>query len=655
VRCASSSLVASVKPRKEQRVVVAQPHGHDVSARFWKCWTALLVYDMTHYGRIVNGGGHLPASSGANITNARNEICRMFLDTHDADWLLFIDTDMTFEPDIVDRLVQAAHPTLRPVLGALCFSLQDGFRACPTIYVVRPDHRVGRVFDYPKNELLAALTGTGCLLIHRDVLVALRSRPKPYEWFQETSHGDVPIGEDITFCLRCHGMKIPVHVDTSIKCGHEKPFIVDEAMFDAQVAAGIVDVPDEIAQTFVVIPVKAGEREEMTAALVHQLGDYPILLDDSESTITDKWNAGWDWAEKEAGGRPFNLAVLNNDIEVEPDFLDRLAAGLRQREDIWISFPNVHGLEIPDRVAVPLDNPTLAGQTISGHAFMVRGECGLRFDPQFRWWYSDSDIEKQVKAADKYAACVGGCFVRHLDPMTSSKSPEMLAIIREDEVRFAAKWGLEPRSLWLALHPEFGTEVTVVRVALVVISDRGDLYLPRMQESLDTWLPMFEFEQRIKVDDRDHALGMSGAVNEAWSQIGPDIDYVFHVEEDWLFLAPIPLTHMCRTLQANPRLAQLVLQRQPLSPEEHEAGGVVGDHLGRLVEQPGWVEHTGIFSLNPCVYPASITRDGWPAGNEAEFTTRMVAEGRTFGFWGSRCQSPAVEHIGTVRATGWRL
>jgi hypothetical protein len=30
-------------------------------------------------------------------------------------------------------------------------------------------------------------------------------------------------------------------------------------------------------------------------------------------------------------------------------------------------------------------------------------------------------------------------------------------VIRDDEKRFAAKWDLDPDSLWLAQHPDFGS------------------------------------------------------------------------------------------------------------------------------------------------------------------------------------------------------
>lgn len=211
--------------------------------------------------------------------------------------------------------------------------------------------------------------------------------------------------------------------------------------------------------TYVVILVKAGEREEMTARLVEQLGDYPIRLDDSERTITQKWNDGlyWAWMEtSQARDCPHNVAILNNDIEVCNGFLDKLAAGLRSDDGNWIASPDYCGLGIPPGMTAETESDCLAQQTICGWAFMLRGEVGVRFDEQFKWWYGDSDMEKQVRAAGKRVVWVGGCNAKHLDPLRSSMNPTMLAIARADEARFAAKWGIDPKTLWLAKNPDFG-------------------------------------------------------------------------------------------------------------------------------------------------------------------------------------------------------
>ena len=428
-------------PKKQQKVVAAYPHPSLVSARFHKSWDALRQYDFRGLQRIADGGGHLPNSSGANVTNARNEIVAKFLDEHDADWLWFIDTDMVFPPDLLDRLVEAAHPRERPIVGALCFSVQDGFRACPTLYTIRPDGKAGRIYNYPRDTMMRVFTGTGCLLVHRSALEKMRDHgfDPAYPWFQETRTQDLPIGEDITFCIRAEAIGIPVHVDTGIKCGHEKTYVVDESVYEAQKLAGLGETPTPLTTpTFAVIPSK--NRRAMLTRLIGQLapqcrlsvydnGYQPPFEGAQEAhgwPLHRMWNDGLDRAAKHADG-PHNVLIINDDVEVAPDLVARLDAALRSGDY---------------DMAVPGD-----GQ-MTGWCFMLRGEAGLRFDEQFEWWYGDTDLAKRcegrvIAAPDAHA--------KHLDPMRSTlEDPVRLEQARADEKRFAEKWNLDPSTLWLA-------------------------------------------------------------------------------------------------------------------------------------------------------------------------------------------------------------
>lgn len=434
-------------PRKQQKVVAAYPHPSTVSARFHKSWDALRQYDFGHLRRIADGGGHLPNSSGANVTNARNEIAAKFLDDHDADWLWFIDTDMVFPPDILDRLVESAHPTERPILGALCFSIQDGFRACPTLYTIRPDGLAGRIYDYPPNTLMRVFTGTGCLLIHRTALEKMREKAfdPAYPWFQETRTKDLPIGEDITFCIRAESMGIPVHVDTRIKVGHEKTYVVDEDVYLAQKAAGLGETATPLTvetehPTYAVIPSKNRRgyltqlREQLApqaTVLVYDNGYNPPLRGSTEAhgwPLHRMWNDGLATAAaSQEGAEPHNVLVINDDVEVGPTLCADLERALRSGDHL---------------IAIP-------GQgEATGWCMMLRGEAGLRFDEQFEWWYGDTDLFKRCEGR---IINVPHALARHLDPMRSTlEDPERLEQAKADEKRYADKWGIDPSTLWLA-------------------------------------------------------------------------------------------------------------------------------------------------------------------------------------------------------------
>lgn len=164
------------------------------------------------------------------------------------------------------------------------------------------------------------------------------------------------------------------------------------------------------------------------------------------------WNDGLDMAALETDG-PYNVIVINDDVEVEPDFVARLDAALRLDPDHWIAYPNWAGLAIGHGDCARTTSDEMAGQTMSGWALMLRGEAGLRYDEHFAWWYGDSDLERRVRQEGKHVVAVGGCFARHLDPVKSTfANRDRLEQAMWDEAHYAKKWALDPSTLWLAVN-----------------------------------------------------------------------------------------------------------------------------------------------------------------------------------------------------------
>ena len=199
-------------------------------------------------------------------------------------------------------------------------------------------------------------------------------------------------------------------------------------------------------------------------------------------------------------------------------------------------------------------------------------------------------------------------------------------------------------------------------IGVAFISDRAEKYLPGCIESFQRLVaPSFGAPIRnVVIDDREHRLGMAGAVNAAWDWARSEkVDYLLHVEEDFRFVVPVDIHRMVAVLLADLRLAQVVLKRQPWSPEERQAGGIIechpDDYTAHLDDDLRWVSHQRIFSLNPCLIPRHILEMGWPPGNEAEMTSNLVALGYRFAFFGERDDRPRVEHVGVERGVGWRL
>jgi len=180
-----------------------------------------------------------------NIAAGRNELVRWFLDEGECGWLLMLDTDMVFKPDLPDALLANANAVpgerYAPIVGALCFGVALG-ELFPTIYdFVEKDGggvQCVRYHDFPRDSMFqVGATGAAALLVHRSVFEAVADRKfnEAFPWFQETAlDGGERCGEDVTFCLRAAMCGFPVHVDTGTAVGHQKSQVLTVDLFEEQ-------------------------------------------------------------------------------------------------------------------------------------------------------------------------------------------------------------------------------------------------------------------------------------------------------------------------------------------------------------------------------------------------------------------------------------
>jgi len=168
--------------------------------------------------------------SGPNISRARNLAVEKFMKEQSAPWLLMLDTDMVFAPDLLDRLIAAADPVHRPIMGGLCFFQDDQGEAQATMYELvekGEDGKPGfvRYTRWPDDQVFeVAATGAACLLMHRDALDrTFRYKPElAVPWFKETVFYGRLMGEDLTFRMRARAAGVPIFVHTGIQLGHMK-------------------------------------------------------------------------------------------------------------------------------------------------------------------------------------------------------------------------------------------------------------------------------------------------------------------------------------------------------------------------------------------------------------------------------------------------
>ena len=171
-------------------------------------------------------------------TRSRNLVVKTFLETTNAAWLLMIDSDERLSIENFNKLVDAAHDKDRPIVSGLVFAAffdnDDALRPVPTIYRMDPEKGLEAIDDYPIDELIEVdAVGTGCILIHRDVLLEMQKQTTPnqgkdWAWFVEGAINGTYFGEDLLFSQRLKSMGYKIHAHTGAILPHHKQFWLDE-------------------------------------------------------------------------------------------------------------------------------------------------------------------------------------------------------------------------------------------------------------------------------------------------------------------------------------------------------------------------------------------------------------------------------------------
>lgn len=143
---------------------------------------------------------------GPYVFANRESVAAQFMnDPRDFTHLFFVDADMVFEPDVLDKLL--AHN--KDIVGARYFKRQ-GTEKEPVVKTrydmpgaVMPNH----IF---KNHVVA----TGCLLIKREVFTKI---PRP--WFSMGTP-EKQMGEDIYFSAKAKENGIEAWIDPTLEVKH---------------------------------------------------------------------------------------------------------------------------------------------------------------------------------------------------------------------------------------------------------------------------------------------------------------------------------------------------------------------------------------------------------------------------------------------------
>jgi GT2 family glycosyltransferase len=160
--------------------------------------------------------------------------------------------------------------------------------------------------------------------------------------------------------------------------------------------------------------------------------------------ISTLWNVGLALADAQAhqhGADRWDIAVLNSDVVVPPGWVEALSTAMRFTTAV-LAYPDQHGgqQQILHTKAKPID----LRQRITGYAYLLRGEHGLRLDEDLAWWFGDDDADWRAREQGG-ALLVPGLAVEHRCPNGSMyERPELQEQAGRDRETFQAKWGRTP-------------------------------------------------------------------------------------------------------------------------------------------------------------------------------------------------------------------
>jgi len=167
------------------------------------------------------------------IYDARNILAKKAIDagfTH----ILWLDSDMTFEPDMMERFVADIEEG-RDFVAGLFFKRKPPVKPC--IYTgcgLKRDENGNNVpfavnyMDYPKDQVFEiAAAGFGAVMMSTAMI------EKVHEHFGLPFSPAAGFGEDLSFCVRAKELGYPLYCDSRIKVGHTAMLTVSEDNWEA--------------------------------------------------------------------------------------------------------------------------------------------------------------------------------------------------------------------------------------------------------------------------------------------------------------------------------------------------------------------------------------------------------------------------------------
>ena len=175
---------------------------------------------------------------GSLVYDARNQLMDYALKKGGFDYMLWLDSDMTFEDDLMERMLESIGD--RQMLTGLCFGRRPPFKPCIFNKLELIQRGIGwepvveNYYDYPRESVFEVeACGFACVLQKMDMLEAMSVYGVPF--FPVAG-----LGEDLSFCYRAKKIDLKIWCDSSIRLGHLMKIPMDETTRDMMISDGMI-------------------------------------------------------------------------------------------------------------------------------------------------------------------------------------------------------------------------------------------------------------------------------------------------------------------------------------------------------------------------------------------------------------------------------
>ena len=189
---------------------------------------------------IAGGANGMPISTsirvqGNQIGRQRQVLWDYWADHMKTDWLLWVDSDIVLNLDVMKKLWQTADKHHRPVVSGVYFISKENegtlMKPYPVLFNDVSEFEIQYVHPLPDNEVIKCdSAGFGLVLMHKSVIEKMRTAHPNQSMFMETAasnNDDQFVGEDIVFFRKMKTAGVPLHAHTGARVKHMKRFSLD--------------------------------------------------------------------------------------------------------------------------------------------------------------------------------------------------------------------------------------------------------------------------------------------------------------------------------------------------------------------------------------------------------------------------------------------